>query len=617
MSVRPELRIAEPSEELRFGPRGELRESFATSGRVHLDRWLPFLVLNCSENSTESLARRIAVNSPAYLIWSPGDRDEAKEALEAVLGRLREEVGPVLLVEVDDAPPQTLPKDSPRLADFDVAIGSCAGEGARAALAALQKSIGELTVNFRTPQISVGDPGDPLLGTWKGCQRVSVTIPQVHRAQDGDTYPQVTHQLTGAFVEALQCAVAAFIGKVSGSKPPHHRALGRSAVLAAALKADKKLDALARSYDFLLSISPINTAEARSRFFECGEQPEPDFRYRPLTVDPDTVKRDLYAIDLSVIEDLLLERILREKRREIDMQLTMLSTRNTTAFRPASMLLYGPVTSDLLEAAHSVLDAVKPSARKGPSAESSAIAAGARKLVAYYRTIDPRFEAKVEVRDDVAGMLVSGDKLMIASDTCISGHRLDPLLAHEVSVHLLTYFNGATQGLTIFRTGLAHYEGIQEGLGVFAEWAVGGLTAQRLRLLAGRVVAVEAMTAGASFIEVYRRLKQDLGFARTSAFNITARVFRSGGLAKDAIYLKGFLEIVERVATGQSLDAFWLGKIAPEHVDAVDELLERGLLHPPVFVPEFLARQDAQERISRLRAGEPFDRILELEEPAC
>ena len=47
---------------------------------------------------------------------------------------------------------------------------------------------------------------------------------------------------------------------------------------------------------------------------------------------------------------------------------------------------------------------------------------------------------------------------------------LEALLAHEVSVHLLTYCNGAAQGLTIFRTGLAGYdEGVQEGLGVFAE----------------------------------------------------------------------------------------------------------------------------------------------------
>ena len=55
------------------------------------------------------------------------------------------------------------------------------------------------------------------------------------------------------------------------------------------------------------------------------------------------------------------------------------------------------------------------------------------------------------------------------------------MLAHEVSTHLLTFVNGGAQGLSIFRTGLAKYEGIQEGLGVFAEWAVGGLTLTRMR----------------------------------------------------------------------------------------------------------------------------------------
>ena len=92
-------------------------------------------------------------------------------------------------------------------------------------------------------------------------------------------------------------------------------------------------------------------------------------------------------------------------------------------------------------------------------------------------------------------------------------HRLEALLAHEVSVHLLTHFNGAAQGLTIFRTGLAGYEGVQEGLGVFAEWATGGLTRTRLRLLAARVVAVDAMLRGADFIEVYRNLTREHGFS--------------------------------------------------------------------------------------------------------
>jgi uncharacterized protein (TIGR02421 family) len=443
-----------------------------------------------------------------------------------------------------------------------------------------------------------------------------MTIPQIHRAPDGGIYPQLMHELVAQLIDCILCAAAAFIAETSHGPRPHFRSLGRSAFISAALNADKKLDALARSYDFLLSISPINTAEARERFFEGGEQKAPTFRYRPLTVDPDAVKRDLYAIDLSNVEDLLLERLLCEKRREIDMQVTMLATRNTAGFRPASMLLYGGVTDGLLSDARTILGRVKRGRAKGEAHDAAEVAAAAHELIAHYRAVDSGFEARVEVRSDVSGLLVSGGRLMISTDSAIAKNRLDPLLAHEVSVHLLTYFNGATQGLTIFRTGLAGYEGIQEGLGVFAEWAVGGLTPGRLRLLAGRVLAVDAMIGGATFVEVYRLLR-DSDFSRKTAFDITARVFRSGGLAKDAIYLKGFLAIIERVASGASLDPFWLGKIAPGHVEAVDELLERGLLHAPVFVPEFLNRDLSQKRISALREGGSLDRLLELEWPTC
>ena len=88
---------------------------------------------------------------------------------------------------------------------------------------------------------------------------------------------------------------------------------------------------------------------------------------------------------------------------------------------------------------------------------------------------------------------------------------------------------------------------------------------------------------------------------------------RAGGLAKDAIYLEGFLAVIERLATGASLEAFWLGKIASEHANAIEELLARGLLHAPVFVPEFLDREDAGARIASLRSGNALERLLALE----
>ena len=222
-------------------------------------------------------------------------------------------------------------------------------------------------------------------------------------------------------------------------------------------------------------------------------------------------------------------------------------------------------------------------------------------LIADYAKLDDRFAAEVEIRDDLAaGLMVSGGTLMISSHTRMARHRLDALLAHEVSVHLLTWFNGSTQGLGLFRSGLARYEGVQEGLGVFAEWAVGGLTATRLRLLAGRVVAVDAMLRGADFCECYALLHDTFGFRPKSAFGIAARVYRSGGFAKDAIYLRGFKAVIDAVASGLDLDPFWLGKIAPEHLPAVDELLQRGLLQPPVFRPLFLDRPEVRQRIAGL-----------------
>ena len=250
--------------------------------------------------------------------------------------------------------------------------------------------------------------------------------------------------------DALLRSACAFIDDGERPVPDHYRSLGRSAFVAAALKADKKLAAMASSFDFLLSISPIDTSRAAERFFAAGEGQEPHFHYRPLAIDPDHAKRDLYAIDLDRLEDPLLEQLLSEKRREIDAQLTMLATRNTPAFRPASMVLYGTVTDDLLEDSRAILGATGKGAPRGRALKPETVAAEARALIARYNERDPRFGARVEVRDDVSGLMVSRGKLMVGRDSLVAENRLEALLAHEVGVHLLTYFNGSAQGLEIF-----------------------------------------------------------------------------------------------------------------------------------------------------------------------
>ena len=321
------------------------------------------------------------------------------------------------------------------------------------------------------------------------------------------------------------------------------------------------------------------------------------------------VKRSLYALDIRSVEDPVLEQLFREKQQEIDRQLLMLQSRNTPAFRYASMLQYGAVEPALLETAQALLGAVEPGAHPPADVclDCHAVKHAAQEMIARYQRSVPDFHAEVTIRDDIAaGLMVSGRTLMISADTRMPDYRLDALLQHEISVHVLTCINGSLQGIGIFGSGLAGYEGIQEGLGVFAEYLVGGLTEARIRLLAGRVLVVDAMLAGASFVDCHRLLCNAHGFSSRGAFNIVARVYRSGGLSKDAIYLRGLRRVFAHVAEGNDLAPFWLGKIAEHHVPVVAELRARGMLHAPAALPEFLDRPLVHQRIECIRRGGEF-----------
>ena len=144
---------------------------------------------------------------------------------------------------------------------------------------------------------------------------------------------------------------------------------------------------------------------------------------------------------------------------------------------------------------------------------------------------------------------------------------------------------------------------MQEGLAVFAEYLVGGMTVARLRLIAARVVGCAAMLEGASFEETFRLLVRDHSFSEAVAFNLTLRLYRGGGLTKDAIYLRGLLGVLDHLRSGRSLDPFWMGKIAASHFDVIQELNLRRLLKAPEIKPTFLSHPKAAQRLEKARLG--------------
>lgn len=590
-----------------------IRREFGNGNRLHIDRPLPFLCVHVG--SQQDAAFHAVSANASYLIAA--DIELAGEVARLVAGRLHDHCGAFLLLDIGElAEDRFLTEDVPFLPPFEIALacGSTAPE--KAARKRFADAASAREAKYRTPRVDElspttraearlwDDPGDV---AW-----LTVRFAPIYRVPGTKrVYPELHDLVVANMVDSALQAVSAFLKASSLEQPATHRSLGRRAYIDAVVRADRALDNVASTFDFLLAVTPIN-AELAWREFQAGAfERVPTLLYRPLELEVADQKRRLYSISLDHLEDTLLTRLLAEKQQELDLQLSMLAARETPRFVELGRALYGSVEPSLAARARAILERLPrvASAARQKGLDADAVAAAARDMIAGYRAAYPDFEASVEIRGDLpAGLLVSRNRLLVSRDTNLPPERLTALLSHEIGVHLLTYFNGAAQGLAIFCSGLAGYEGMQEGLAVLAEYLVGGMTAARLRLIAARVIACQAMLDGATFEEAFRSLRRDLD--DREAFNVILRVYRGGGLAKDAIYLRGLLQILDHLRNGGSLTPFWIGKIAAAHFGAIQELNARGLLRAPRLEPAFLSSDAARPRLRKAMAGiDPIDMV--------
>jgi uncharacterized protein (TIGR02421 family) len=359
------------------------------------------------------------------------------------------------------------------------------------------------------------------------------------------------------------------------------------------LAIDRELANVSDSFRFLLDLTPVDVESNRDAFLHGGAT-EPSFTYRELEDELEVIRTRLDSVTVADIED----PTVGHQHRELERHLDMLGARGTEDFLPLSIELYGAVAPGLLDHAESVLERIDApdAARDDRRIDAEGFVTLAEAELAHYRRLDPDIGVHVEIRPDASGIMVSGGDLIVAAAARLPADRVDALLQHEIGTHLLTYVNGTHQPIRVMAAGLAGYEETQEGLAILAEYLVGGLSPERLRQLAGRVVAVHHMVTGASFAEVYERLVT-AGSSRSGAFTTTMRAFRSGGLTKDAIYLRGFLGLLEHLTRGGTLDLLWLGKLSLTDLPLVGELADRGLLHEPKLLPRYLADPATSARL--------------------
>ena len=588
-------------------------------GWLHMDRPLPFLCVyrHPPEGAIDGAERLVLSQASHLSISDEPSMSPAVSAQVAALGRrLSDRFGSFLVIEVWP------------VAGGDTFCVHAPPNEPASTVAALADALKHVDVLNTPAQVdTVADPapappGAPPLLTpdeqrATGVLLIGLEVPGFFLDPAGRAFPAVLRRLQHDLGRALQQAAFEFSTVQTNLRPEHFRALGPRRLLKATRQADRRLAEIAERIDYLLAITPLNTDDAWDEFRDGGFAADPTFHYRPLTNDPDLLKRALYAVPLEDVEDPSLAAIFRAQRQYLDRQVSLLEDRNSDAFLPTSLQLYGGVEDELFNLAESVLTAIQERGLAGAECEVAAVpcldantfAARARRELERYRRGEEEHDplgATVSVRDDVPGVLVSHGDLLVGAGVQIPERRVEALLQHEVGTHIVTAVNGAAQPLRLLSAGLAGYEETQEGLAVLAEFVVDGLTADRLATLAARVVAVGRLLSGATFTETFHDLHDAHGLTAAQAFRVTMRVYRSGGLTKDAIYLRGLNRLLRHLADGHPLDPLLVGKVPLDYVPVMQELRWRGVLRGPRLQPRWLdpqATPGAQERLAAIRAG--------------
>jgi uncharacterized protein (TIGR02421 family) len=203
----------------------------------------------------------------------------------------------------------------------------------------------------------------------------------------------------------------------------------------------------------------------------------------------------------------------------------------------------------------------------------------------------------VMVSDDmIADASAGADSIKLSQQAMFSDRDLRYLEVHEGWVHVGTTLNGAMQPNCFFLSkGSPSSSVIQEGLAVITEVVTFSSYPRRMLKITNRVIALDKVTQGANFLDIYRYFL-DCNLSEEDSYNQTVRIFRGstptgGPFTKDLSYAKGFVLIYNyiRFAISQkhvdSIPLLFIGKLVLDDLPLLSELIERGILTSPVYLP--------------------------------
>lgn len=581
-------------------------------GLLHIEPGLPYLVV-CRRSKQQDPITRLVINQASYLLIGDTEFKSFKKLIFTVSDVLSSIYKSYLILELFSSEKSNAfkikgPED--KLPSFLKALKS---ELSGLIQAASLKNTVTLIENTTKRQ---PEGMESLMTTDKakqcGALLVGLEIPAVFYDKNGVFYPVFFRAFRDLFIKSVHKAIYEYIRVQTSCGIQSYRALGRSSLKEKIFEIDRKLSDIERSYKFLWLVSPSNIYTIKKEFFDSGYHKILPYHYRLLPVDPDILKRKLYNLKIETIDDPSMSHLFRQKREELDLQISMISERGTPMFFHNSIRLYRGIDNKLSQTAQMILSELEEEEEEQQAdqrIDAMEFSAYAKEEFEFFKSQHPQFESKIHLRKDVNIMMVSQGELYIPADYTAHKQEAKALIQHELGTHVLTYFNGSQQPLTQLATGLSDYDTLQEGVAVMSEFFSGCLSINRLRTLAGRVIAGKALMDGGDFNSIFEQLYNQHGFSQEHAFNITSRIMQGGGFLKDIIYLKGLIALRSYIIEGGDFELLFAGKFGFNHIHIIQELIERNVLQKGVLKPSYVFDDMYEARLQQIKNGLPIHQM--------
>lgn len=425
-------------------------------------------------------------------------------------------------------------------------------------------------------------------GTYKNTLVFPVEIKKVYCDElTGELYPLVINALSNGLKKAIINTSGYFARNLTNLTIKKKYHLLSSELDDQILKIDRQVFAIARSFEILNFVNPINIEQEKKRFFKSKHPVNPDFKYRQLAINPFEFKRRLYSIQVERIRDINIQLLYRDIIRAYADKIDIISSIGTDRFLYNSLRYFGePNELDVSNAEFLLHCPDLPGENNIEELTAEDVRDYFHEVASLYQ-----FDCKIEIsRNTVSKVLVLNNKktIRIRKDAMFSEKSLKALAEHEVGVHMTTTINSRLQPLHFLWLGLPLNTHTQEGLAILSEYLSGNITMFRLKQLALRVLATKYMLRGYDFKKTYRLLMETHQIDESKAFYMTARVFRGGGFTKDYLYLRGFRDILQLYKSQQNLRNLLIGKTSVQYLPTINELIERKILLPPKHITHSL-----------------------------